>query len=751
LARDLATRSKATRTEAVVQPRDRHNLADVPTPNSAARAAPPCSRGRQAWARWRDLYVAGDPGGFSARAAGRALLSLLGTGGMLLALRASVTAALLASVLGMVTSVAVVDARAAAQALTMAMAFAAALGTVCVAVLVSVSPWAAGATLCAVVFLAVLARGLGPRGTAVGMLGFMGYFFAVFIGARPAQVPGLALAIAVGAAVAFAVRFAVVPERAASVQGRVLRAFAARMRMLLDDLAAELESDQENTRRLRRIRRETGRINEVALALEESAMERGSAAQPPKPVRSWLLHIMRAEVALDLLADAVHRIARREWSAEARWELAAAIRLLGRWVGEGGPSLEGKARRRLAGAREHTGAAAVGVAGDSVLLARRTAVWSLVDRAMALLLASRPWEEIPPAAVARQSLSPTSFRSGGGGTAGLGDLRPNLRLAIQTTIAVALAIVAGRAISSTRWYWAVIAAFTVYARAATVAETLSRAWQRILGTAVGVIVAVGVAELLRRHALPAAIVALGAAAVAYGLLRVSYAAMILFLTIALALLYELLGRPVPGLMALRLAESGAGVVIGAVVASIVLPRGTAERLRRLVAEVLRQSAGVIAAGTRPGLEPEQDWGFLDAIRRVDRALAEVRNALRPLWAPQVPIETARFSTPGRAAAALAYTTRRFVIDVRPGAVESERLERLGRQLAGACRAAADALDRNEAPQIDAPAGELPALMADTTAPHTEARRAAIELLGDLDAALRRLLAATAPITRGRRQ
>jgi len=733
-----------------IQPANLANLADVLTPN------PPIldvASARRTPARWGDRLVAGDPGGFSARAAARALLSLVGSGAVLLALGEPMGAALLASVLAMVTSVTVVDARPAAQAVTLALAFAAALASVCLASLVSGSIWAAGATLCAIVFVAVLARRFGPRGTAAGMLGFMGYFFALFIGAHPAQIPHLTLAIGTGGTVAFAVRFGLIRERPASVQARVLAAFAARMRLLLEDLAAELEMEGFPTRRLRRIRRETGRINELALALEDSGTDPDRAAEAATAVRLWVLQLMRAEVALDLLSDAVHRIAGREWSVEARRELSAALALLAQWVALGGARVDAEARQWLARARGH--AAAANRQGhpldpaDPALLVRRAAVWSRVARAIELLLAARPWEEVPAAAVAHQSLTPLSFRSGGGGTAGLVGRWPNLRLAVQSTVAVALAIVAGRAISPARWYWAVIAAFTVYARAATVAETLSRAWQRMLGTAVGVVIAVAVAGLLRRHALPAAILALAAAAVAYGLLRVSYAAMILFMTIALALFYELLGRPVPGLMELRLAESAAGVVIGAVVASIVLPMHTAERLRRLVAVVLRESAAVIAAATRPGLAPATDASFLDAVRRVDRALAEVRNALRPLWAPQVPVETARFSTPGRAAAALAYTTRRFVVDLTPGAVDPERLQRLGARLTRQCQAAADALDANQTPCIDSMADEVAALA--TTAPDREDGRAVVELLKDLDATLQQLVEAVGPITAGRKR
>ncbi len=664
----------------------------------------------------------------------------------------SVQSALLASVLSMVTCVAVVEPRPGAQAATMALGFASALGTVCVATLVTGSTLASGAVLCALVFVIVLARAVGPRGMAIGMLGFMGYFFANFIRARPSQIPQIALAIAVGGAVAFVVRFLVIPEHPARTQRRVLRAFAARMRLSLDDLEAEIAAPHDGARRRRRIRRDTGRLNEIALALEDSVGQPATTAATPadaparlSQVRGWLHALMRAELAVDLLADAVHRIAQKEWSQPARLELAAATAGLRQWIGSSrAATVRADVDRHLDQARR-LAAADSGGEVDSLALARRADVWSRVERSVELLFAARPWQAVPETGIARETLSPLAFRPGGGGTAGLTGVRPNLRLAIQATVAVALATAAGRALSATRWYWAAITAFTVYARAATAAETLSRAWQRMLGTAGGVVAAIAVAAILRRHVAPSILIAVVAAAAAYGLLRISYAGMVLFLTIALGLLYELLGRPVPGLMMLRLGESAIGAVVGVGVASIVVPMRSTERVRRLVAELLRRSAQVLEAASKPGLDPARDADLFAAIRSVDRVLAEVRNALRPLWSPGLPIELSRLVTPGRLSAALAYTIRRLVVDLPPGALEAEPLKRAGAQIADQCRAAADALDRNQRPVLASAKRAIDGSSGPDaiSSPHPEPA-GAVELFETLSDLLRRLSASVAP-------
>ncbi|WP_353961926.1 FUSC family protein, partial [Mycolicibacterium hippocampi] len=61
-------------------------------------------------------------------------------------------------------------------------------------------------------------------------------------------------------------------------------------------------------------------------------------------------------------------------------------------------------------------------------------------------------------------------------------LSPTTRQAIQVTVAVSLAIVAGEALSPARWYWAVIAAFVTFAGTTSFGETLTKGWQRLLGT-----------------------------------------------------------------------------------------------------------------------------------------------------------------------------------------------------------------------------------------------------------------------------
>lgn len=78
-------------------------------------------------------------------------------------------------------------------------------------------------------------------------------------------------------------------------------------------------------------------------------------------------------------------------------------------------------------------------------------------------------------------------------------LRPTTRQAIQVSVAASLAIITGELVSPARWYWAVIAAFVIFAGTNSWGETLTKGWQRLLGTTLGVPAGVLVATLLTGH------------------------------------------------------------------------------------------------------------------------------------------------------------------------------------------------------------------------------------------------------------
>jgi uncharacterized membrane protein YccC len=692
--------------------------------------------------RVHDRLTALDPGGFAARTALRAAVALAASALLLLAFGRPYGDPILLAIVGgevaMLTSASVTDPSLAEQRLTLVLCLFASAVAIMLATFVAGRPWLAIAVLCAITFAAVYARKFGPRGSAVGLLAFIGYFLALYVGAKASQLRGMLGAILVGGAVAYVVHFWLVREDVERVRQAVLRSFAARVLLLLDLVASDAEAREHSARRARRIRRATGRVGEVALALEQ-AVGHADGSAPAPHVREWVSSLLHAEVAVDMLVEAVQRLGHGASGDDRRRKLARMVRSLHSWIADGDVASRDEALCLYDEAR-----AARDTRGDT----DQPEVWWRLDRALETITAARPWAAFPPLdGDVESGVSVSSFNASGGGAAGVPGQSPELRLAVQATLAVALAVVAGRAISGARWYWAVLAAYVVFVRATTVGETFSRAWQRVLGTIVGVAFGLLVATIVGHRPWPAAAVGFVAIFFAYYLMRISYTGMIACFTVALALLYEEMGRAPASLMVLRLVETVAGAAIGVVVSALVLPVRSVTRVRALSADVLRAATPAVERATTPGIHADSDVQLHDEIRNVDRALADLRSALRPLWGPNVPVERTDVTRQGRISAALAYATRRLsAVSLSDVGERGALLREIGTRMTDNFRVVADGLEQGRAARVEPIDAMLARLQRMSSTEDddgaceasAEGDRQTVSLLADMDVIVREL-------------
>ncbi len=262
----------------------------------------------------------------------------------------------------------------------------------------------------------------------------------------------------------------------------------------------------------------------------------------------------------------------------------------------------------------------------------RIAVVTVVRAALAI-----PLSEVAPAATDEPEQVPDDH-SDGSSTADVppGDeepqdgLRITTRQAVQVGVAGALAIVAGELISPSRWYWAVIAAFVIYAGTASSGETLSKGWQRVLGTVGGVIAGVLVAVLVGGNT-PISLVLIGACIFfAFYLVQVSPAFMMFWITTMLALLYGLLGQFSVGLLLVRLEETAAGAAIGIVVAYLVLPTSTRSTVGGHARTVLTGIGELVSHAVDSLLGDANGAGLVGDARELGEDVRTLRTSAKPL-------------------------------------------------------------------------------------------------------------------------
>lgn len=472
----------------------------------------------------------------------------------------------------------------------------------------ALSPWpmVADAMFVGVSFAAVYVRRFGARGFALGMIAFITYFLALFLHLRFAQWPATVLGAALGAGCAFAVRFGLFPSGDTDIRRAraVLRAFYARLGQVLDEMAARVNAaaDEDDWRPLRRLilqLNETALMVESALDTVDAPGARDASGMQPS------LALFDLELAVERLAAAS-----RDHPLEAdRQPVVDALRTL----------------RRAAVAR-HRGPA--GIAFEAPRLGGYR--WEAALRDVARALDAAPSEDTLGPAAADSNAPVRAGAVSSDAAEGASRLRPSTRQAIQVATAAGLAIAAGELVSPQRWYWAAITAFVVFAGTSSRGETLSKGWQRILGTCAGVAAGIAVALAVGDHHGIAIGLMLACVFLAFYLIRVSYALMIFWITIALALLYGLVGRFSVELLELRLLETVIGTAIGVGVASVVLPTSTRATIREGSRRYLDTLAQLIECSVARLTGRDTSADPAGEARRLDREFQSLSTAAKPL-------------------------------------------------------------------------------------------------------------------------
>jgi uncharacterized membrane protein YccC len=517
-----------------------------------------------------------------------------------------VTVAMLGTIVAMQSSAAVKDRQQRSRVVTTLLLFFPAVGAVALAALLSPYGWIADVGFIAVLFGAVWVRRFGPRGNAMGMVAFISYFFALFLQATPAQLPTLAVAIAVGLGASLFVRTLIFPDRPHVEVRRLVRALRGASSSVLEAATNQAEHD------LAVLRRRLDRLGETAMMIDDW-LDRHDAAQSLSVTSEDLaLRVFDAQIAMEQLASLL-------WSTDpaTAWPsgLDDAIGSL-RTCLQHNPSED-----QLKVARKHAVAAA-----DRADLSSPEGVATMV--AYRVVQAHLAIHHITTNALGRsESVDPDPEPPPEEQQTGL---NPSTKAAIQVAVATTAATILGELISPDRWYWAVLTAFLVFTGVSTRGEILTRAGHRIVGTIAGVVAGVLLATLVG-HNPPLQIVLLVICVFcAFYLVTVAYAWLTFFVTVLLAMLYGLLGNFSVQVLELRIVETAAGGLVGIASAYLIFSTGTRATFTEKVNDYLDRMTDLIDAGIASVVAPGGETDLVAATRRLDTALQNVLAAGKPL-------------------------------------------------------------------------------------------------------------------------
>jgi len=571
-------------------------------------------------------------------------------------------------------------------------------------VLLGGSRLATMAGLLGLLALSVWARRFGPRFIAYGLIAWMNFLFGGLLHLHWGATAHVVAAVCISTGWNLLLSVTLFRVHNARMLDRMLRAFGLRARAVseaaLEALRATAERAFTEADR-NRVQRRVMQLNESALVIDGHLAAPGAVMSPriASAVREALFD---AEMAEANLASGLLRLLERRQeipgeemagveacvAALVREDLVAArteaARIIDRLNGRGfrhGPHPDSLVYRVASAAQEFIAAAVRCVPQTPLDTSSKLETFS---PAVELAAGGLPGSAPTVRAFLAESRISLSARQG-----------------VQVVLGAALAMVGGSLLSQDRYYWAVIVTVLCFSGTFTAAESIAKAFDRVLGTFLGVVLASPVAWALSGHPRLAVVAILASIFAAFYLMRVSYAVTMFFLTLMFGALYGLSGHFDSRVMVLRLEETLVGGVAGCLVALLVLP--TSARDAAGVASMLLREA-LVRTLTRVGerLRGAGDSTFRDDARQLDAKLHQLRQVMRPLMRPSFLPRSVRMRERLRRHGAAVFHARRLSHDVERGAGVLDEPLRLN--LADGC-------------------AKLVALATSHTAEEVEARRA----------------------------
>ncbi|ORI18777.1 FUSC family protein [Rhodococcus sp. 1163] len=519
-----------------------------------------------------------------------------------------ITVALLGSVVAMQSAAAVKDKDQRSRVITTLLLFFPAAAAVSLSAVLSQFGAVADVGFIAVLFTAVWVRRYGPRGTALGMVAFICYFFALFLRAQPSQIPIFLVSIACGVAISLLVRTVILPERPAVELRRLVRALRAASIDVLEVASNRSERD------LATLRKKLDRFGRTALLIDDW-LDRNDAAQLfSVSSKDLALRIFDAQIVTEQLVSALWALDPKESWPEPLGEATAAL----------GSSLQNNPSEDQLRAARRLAVAAADKADPSTQAGIATTITMRAVQAHSAIhhIASNALRKDPQSHAGEKDEV-----AGGDESTGL---NPSTKAAIQVAVATSAATILGELISPDRWYWAVLTAFLVFTGASTRGEILSRASHRVVGTIAGVLAGVVLSALVGPDRPLQLVLLVVCVFCAFYLVTVAYSLLAFFITVMLAMLYGLLGTFSLEVLELRIYETVAGGLVGIASAYFIFSTGTRSTFVKKVDDYLDQMATIIDTSIDSVVEPGNATNLVADMRRLDNALKELTTAGKPL-------------------------------------------------------------------------------------------------------------------------
>jgi uncharacterized membrane protein YccC len=443
-----------------------------------------------------------------------------------------------------------------------------------------------------IIFLAASARVFGARGHAIGMFAFTSYFMGAYFRPTMAELPLVAIGPVVSALIGHAVRSVVLPDDWRRDLLRSLESVRGRINQILFKIAALAADGHVSEADRQELNQLEERLKEVVLMAESfiprppsGVLDAGTEPAGELAIRLFDVHLA-AESAIVLCSQRLPSFS----SVHATIE--------GKPIEPPDEAPADDKQRETSQALVRLGETRAQLA-DTIIQGYETGFGEIAAVA-----------EVP----AQPERLDFSLRN------------PLIRSALQITLASALAMTLGLALSRERWFWAVLASFLVFTNTNSRGDTAMKALQRSIGTLFGIAIGLVLATLLSGQMAAALAVTGLSIFLAFYFLQTSYATMTFYVSIALCLVYGMIGSLTVDLLLLRIEETVLGAAAGTLVAFLVFPARTRGALDVAVQKWFA-ALDALLTGASDG-KPKNVLIVLS--QKLDAAYRDLTAAARPL-------------------------------------------------------------------------------------------------------------------------
>ncbi|MEU6563416.1 carboxypeptidase regulatory-like domain-containing protein [Nocardia nova] len=467
---------------------------------------------------------------------------------------------------------------------------------------------------------------LGEFGQDAGVMFFAGFLSGLLVPIPVEQMKYIAPIVAVAAVAAAVVQVLVCRMRPETGFVHVERGFLARARYVVRRSTRLLENSDPSTRAIRALRTEMNRLNDAAMLVDGYLTSSGLPG--PTAVRIHRL-VFDTERAAHALGRTTIQLCEGPLPGDVRARLLAALA-----DHDAAPALLDWLARHEDDSRdpeyEHLISRLyrfVAVLGD---LRRADEAWLTgagdlpgdADHEPFTTPVELDKGRLPGAGLlAGRVLASGGMRSPWNVWA---DPKPELRIAVQTLIALFIVLPLGDALNGYRYYWALIGVLIVMGGTHSPHDRVRKTVKRVVGTLVGGFAGVGVAHLVGvQH--PFVTVVLLCVALTVGAYAISayYSVWAGALAFALIQLYAFTGGFEDSIVVLRAGENAIGAVVTTVVALVVLPVATRTLLRHAQVTHVRS----LATFVRESGEVWSGFAGADGTREQARAVDQAAHEL----------------------------------------------------------------------------------------------------------------------------